>query len=133
MGIENVPREQMEKTVIQKYLIDLTAPYTKLVSMSLSRKWFDFTELGLWMYHGPVGGRVTSEVIRKVSTGKAVGLDPITDKWLKKPFNMMMMSYELQKIMSGWITPTPIVNKCRMFLLSKEDTPIPPINRIRPI
>lgn len=77
--------------------------------------------------------RQTAETIRKISSGRAVGFDPITDSWIKQKCNARVICYNLHLIMSGWIFAQPFVNRARMMLLSKEDTSTPPINRIRPI
>jgi len=69
----------------------------------------------------------------KISSGKAVGLDPITDKWLKIARNFRVLAKHLYAVFNGYQAPNPLVNRARMMLLSKEDTTRPPIGRIRPI
>jgi len=40
-----------------------------------------------------------------ISTGKAVGYDPITDKWLKRNRNFKFLSNLINQMMNGMVTP----------------------------
>ncbi len=93
----------------------------------------NFRNLGLWFYNSGYSGLHRSLVISKISSGKAMGLDPMVDTWLKRMKNGVTLAWELYSILSGRIYPTHHINRARMMLLSKEDHPNPPINRIRPI
>ena len=57
----------------------------------------------------------------------------MTDKWARSFHNAKYLAYHLKLIMEGRIPPPKYTNMARMMLLSKEPTPTPPINRIRPI
>lgn len=76
---------------------------------------------------------ITSKVKAMISTGKAVGFDPITDKFLKRNRNFKFLANYLNSMMNGLLNPGPMVNRARMMLLSKEKTSVPPLGRIRPI
>ena len=74
-----------------------------------------------------------TDIIRNLPCDKAPGPDGISDRWVRKKRN----GEELMEFVTRWIegkeeTPNEC-NEANMFLLSKEDTTTPPINRIRPL
>ena len=96
-AIKDVPYDKKDETILKKYLLDLSAPYSKVKKIE---KWKTlaplFTKLGLWMYTPERFCKIpTSLLSMRISSGKAVGYDPMTDKWLKQPYNLRMLSYEM--------------------------------------
>jgi hypothetical protein len=78
--------------------------------------------------------RRTAHIIQIISFGKAVGLEPITDKWLKLGRNFKFLAKQIFATFKGHLNPTPQLNRARMMLLSKKKhTNAPPIGKIRPI
>jgi len=88
---------------------------------------------GTWIYQTSYSFRKTARVKAMISSGKAVGFDPITDNYLKIDKNFRHLASYVNMLMTGVIQPTKHVNRARFMLLSKEKTSTPPIGRIRPI
>ena len=124
----------MDQALVEKYTVDLSAPYTK-INMQCQKSDFKVNHIdtGTMMYSTEHSTYLTSKLKAMISTGKAVGMDPITDKYLKRNRNFKYLANYINNMMNGLITPGPLMNRARMMLLSKENTSAPPIGRIRPI
>lgn len=76
---------------------------------------------------------MSTDILRRISADKALGPDGIPDKWIRKKRN----GDELMEFINEWMNgtrPSPQdQNEANLFLLSKEDTPFPLIDRIRPL
>ena len=92
-GIENVPPDKMDEVIVNKYLQDLSGPYTKLKMGLKPSPWYvNHIDTGTFMYATEHSTMITSKVKAMISTGKAVGFDPITDKFLKRNRNFRYLA-----------------------------------------
>jgi hypothetical protein len=88
--------------LVSKYVQDLSAPYVKV-----RLKPFEYhTRIshlvtGTWIYQTPYSFKKTSRIKGMISSGKAVGFDPITDKFLKKVKNFRHLASYVNLLMTG--------------------------------
>jgi len=92
-GIEGVNPENFDGEVVTKYVKDLSAPYV-IMERDLCKhpKRVSHLTSGTLMYQTGYSHRWTAPLMSMISSGKAVGLDPMTDKFLKRPRNFRYLA-----------------------------------------
>lgn len=89
--------------------------------------------LGTYYYPRGDSAAMLNEILRRVSANKALGPDKVSDRWLRKRRNAMPYMSHLEERFNKGKPEISGLNDANLFLISKEDTPTPTINRIRPL